>query len=577
MELNKNLQILAQKMMAYAVSQMYPGALIAQDQLIEDGFRYAFYVPNEVISSNDFNRIKAQMKRLYDSNPKITYTVKSLAELNEVFKNNKFKLAAIHNAKQEQFDVIIINNFIDLCPNLGIDRLPKVDWLELVNVSGIYFQGNANEQQLVAIDGWIVDNQVDHDNFKAYLQDKLERDHRKIGTELELFTFDDSVGKGLPIWLENGANVKFMLEDYCRELLLRNEFHFVQTPILGTVDLYKTSGHWDHYRENMFPVLAFDDEAYVIKPMNCPHHIRVFQHKSHSYKELPYRIAEFGIQHRYESSGSLTGLERVRQMQLVDTHTILMHSQIKSEIKRFFNIILEAHKTLGTELYSIDLSLHDPNDKEKFFDNPEMWKNAENQLRSALKALKVPFKEVVGEAAFYGPKIDMQMKTATGHIVTISTIQLDFLLPERFNLEYIDDQGKKARPVFIHAGIIGTFERYMAILLEQTKGVLPSWLSPIQVMLMTVNNEKHYKFAKRMQLKLLKLGIRARLDDSDNRISKKIRDAQIHKIPYQIVIGDNELNSKDIVYREYGKNEEVKIPLTKFISLLKKKIKNRIK
>ncbi len=350
----------------------------------------------------------------------------------------------------------------------------------------IHFKGENSNEQLIAIDGFAFDNAKDLETFKAELQDRAERDHRKIGANLELFCFSDKIGQGLPIWLDNGTNIKFEIENYCKELMQKNEYHFVQTPVLGTTELYKISGHWDHYRENMFTPFKVENEEFVLKPMNCPHHIIVYIQKPHSYQELPYRIAEFGIQHRYESSGSLTGLERVRQMQLVDTHTVLMHEQIKDEIKKVYSMILEAHKTLGTSIYSLELSLHDPKDKAKFFDNDKMWANAEKQLREALKSLKVPFKEVIGEAAFYGPKIDMQMKTALGHIVTISTIQLDFLLPERFNLEYIDSEGKKARPVFIHAGIIGTFERYLAILLEQTKGILPFWLSPNQVIFLPV-------------------------------------------------------------------------------------------
>ena len=262
-------------------------------------------------------------------------------------------------------------------------------------------------------------------------------------------------------------------------------------------------------------------------------------------------------------------------MKLVDTHEVLMHSQIKKEIKHIYEIILEAHKTLGTSIYSVDLSLHDPKDTKKFFDNPKMWRNAEDGLRGALKALKVPFKEMVGEAAFYGPKIDLQIKTALGHVVTVSTIQLDFLLPERFDMSYINEKGEKQRPVFIHAGIIGTFERYMAILLEQTKGVLPLWLSPIQVQFIPVNNEVHGKYAAKLQQKLVKLGFRAKIDDTDNRVGYKIRNAQTKKVPYQIVIGDEEVKSKDktITYRQYGKTEEIKVPFSKFVSMIKKQIK----
>ena len=569
-----NLNILASELIAKSIIDMYPNAKLGEKSLTEIGFRYSFKLPNNIkLSANDFNKIKKIIKKNIDRNLAIKFENISKKKALEIFKSNAYKKYQINHLKSNNVSIIKIgNDFIDICDQLGLNKFPSIDFIELVNISGQYFDNNSKNEQLIAIEGWARKNKKEFDEYKEYLHEKNERDHRKIGANLELFCFDERVGQGLPIWLENGTNIKFQIEDYCRKLLQRNEYKFVQTPVLGTTQLYKISGHWDHYRENMFTELKVDNEEFVLKPMNCPHHIVTYQQKPHSYRELPFRIAEFGIQHRYEASGALTGLERVRQMQLVDTHTILMSSQINQEIKKIYSIINEAHKTLGTSIYSVELSLRDPKNKEKFFDDDKMWNSAENQLRNALKTLKVPFKEVIGEAAFYGPKIDMQIKTVLGHIITISTIQLDFLLPNRFKLEYIDQNGKKATPVFIHAGIIGTFERYLSILLEQTKGVLPLWLSPIQVMLIPVN-DSYNDATHKIKLQLLKEDIRVKIDDTDERLSKKIREAQIKKIPYQVVIGEKEIKSKSVTYRQYGKSNETSVSLNDFIKLLKNQIK----
>ena len=336
--------------------------LLGEKSLTENGFRYSFKLPNNVkLSTNDFNKIKKFIQKNIDRNLIIKFETVSKKQALELFANNPYKQYEINNTKNTKISIIKLgNDFVDVCDNLGLHKFPKSEFIELINVSGQYFNNDSSSEQLTAIEGWARYSKKDYDEYKAFLAEKNERDHRKIGANLELFCFDERIGQGLPIWLENGTNIKFQIEDYCRKLLQRNEYKFVQTPVLGTTELYKISGHWDHYRENMFTELKVDNEEYVLKPMNCPHHIVTYQQKPHSYRELPFRIAEFGIQHRYEASGALTGLERVRQMQLVDTHTILMSSQINEEIKKIYNIINEAHKTLGTSIYSVELSLRDP-------------------------------------------------------------------------------------------------------------------------------------------------------------------------------------------------------------------------
>ena len=342
---------------------------------------------------------------------------------------------------------------------------------------------------------------------------------------------------------------------------------FVSTPILGSVNLYKTSGHWFHYRENMYNPLKIDNDQMVLRPMTCPHHMLVYKSKPRSYRDLPFPLAEKAILHRYEASGSLIGLERVRCMQLIDTHNIVRPDQIVSEIRHLYNIIMEVLHIFKIKIHRIDLSLHDPKNKQKYFDNPNLWKKAEKELERCMSNMHMKYVKKIGEAAFYGPKIDLQMQTALGHIITMSTIQLDFLLPERFNLEFIDHNGKKQRPILIHGGIIGTLERFMSILLESTKGVFPLWLAPIQVEIIPISNN-HLTYCQRIKQQMLDAKIRAHIDNSDERLAKKIRNAQIKKIPYQIIIGDDEVKSNILSYRQYGKKEVNKININAFINLI---------
>ncbi|MDE5651724.1 MAG: threonine--tRNA ligase, partial [Ureaplasma sp.] len=448
---------------------------------------------------------------------------------------------------------------------------------KLLNIGGSYWRGDSKNDQLYRIYGLSFDNENDLKEYLMILEDRKQRDHRKIGKDLKIFTFNPLAGQGLPIWLPNGTKIKYQIQKYINELQHKYGFEPVMTPVLGSVDLYKTSGHWDHYKDSMFPAMDIDNEKLVLRPMTCPHHILVYQNDLHSYRELPIRLCEHSNLHRYESSGGLTGLERVREMILEDTHIFCRLDQIKDEVANCYQMIKDAHNGLGSKIWRVDLSLRDVNDKEKYHSDEKMWNFAETQLKQALVDNEIEYVEMVGEAAFYGPKIDFQIKTALGHIVTVSTIQLDFLLPERFQLEYRDKNGENSKPVMIHLGVIGTYERYLAILLEQTKGVLPFWLAPNQIIILPVNNEFHLKTATELYNKLNNLGFRVNLDDREERLSKRIREAQTSKVLYQIVIGDNEVKDPNLItYREYGKEESITVNYDEFIKLLKNKVDNRI-
>lgn len=562
----------ASLILAYVLHEKFD-AKIAQCEINEEEF-YCDFITKDAISNKDFLRIEKEMKKVISNPLEITESLLS-KDIAWNLSSNEFYHELISETKNDKVDIISLRNKFFIVKNHELEaNYKEIKEFKLSNVGGVYWKANANNAQLTRIYGYAF-NEIDELlRYETVINDRKERDHRKIGAEMELFTFNILAGQGLPIWLPKGTSIKHQIETYVHDSLERYEYQFVQTPVLGSIDLYKTSGHWDHYRQNMFAPITIDNETLVLRPMTCPHHLLVYKHKLRSYRELPFRMAEHAILHRYEASGALTGLERVRAMQLVDTHTVITNNQIVSEISRAFIVITEILKGLNVTIDHIDLSLHDPNNKEKFFDNPKMWHSAEQQLKQAIDQLGYKYNAMIGEAAFYGPKIDMQVKTALGHVITVSTIQLDFLLPERFDLKYIDENGQSTTPVVLHCGIIGTFERFVSILLEQTKGILPLWLSPIQIAIIPVI-EKHYEYANYLKKEFLKHGIRIMLDDTTERVGKKIRQAQISKIPYQLVIGDEEVESRTLSYREYGSNEVIKVSLEKFIGLVNERIKNK--
>lgn len=569
MKLNKQIAYA----LAYILKNKY-NAIIANISEMDDNFIVDFD-PKNKLSINDFSQVEKDINNFIKENNNIIIKKISKDKLikSSNAKINKYYLHWIKNNCNKSISVVEINkDFCFIYPfteQIEIDDFKKIQSFKLRNISGVYWLADAKNKQLQRISGYAFSSKQEAELFEHVLQDKLERDHRKLGAELELFTFDDLAGQGHPIWLPNGTAVANVIDQAVSEILIKRGFMFVSTPILGSVDLYKTSGHWFHYKENMYNPLKIDNDQMVLRPMTCPHHMLVYKAKPRSYRDLPFSLAEKAILHRYEASGALIGLERVRCMQLIDTHNIVRSDQIVSEIRRLYDIIMEVLNVFKIKIHRIDLSLHDPKNKQKYFDNPELWVKAEKELEQCMKDMHMEYVKKIGEAAFYGPKIDLQMQTALGHIITMSTIQLDFLLPERFQLEFIDDKGKKQRPILIHGGIIGTLERFMAILLESTKGVFPLWLAPIQVEIIPISNQ-HLAYCQKIKQQMLDNKIRVHVDNSDERLAKKIRNAQIKKIPYQIIIGDNEIKSNIVSYRQYSKKDDNKITINEFIKLITK-------
>jgi threonyl-tRNA synthetase len=449
-----------------------------------------------------------------------------------------------------------------------------IQHFKLLSLAGAYWRGDSKNEQLTRIYGTSWWTKEDLDKQLALIEDRKERDHRKIGKDMGIFMFDELVGRGLPMYLPNGFTVRRLLADYIMNKEIALGYKHVMTPSLGNVNLYKTSGHWAHYKDDMFPAMELDDEAYVLRPMNCPHHMVMFRSKLHSYRDLPVRIAEIANDFRFEASGALTGLERARSFTQNDSHIFCRPDQIGSEFKNVLKLILDVYNDFGFKDYKFRLSLRDINNKEKYFGNDDLWEKSEDELRSVLKELNADFYEAPGEAAFYGPKLDVQVKSAIGHDVTLSTIQLDYQLPERFELEYVAENGEKARPVVIHRAILGSLDRFIAFLLEETKGVLPLWLAPVQTKIIPVNLQYHQEYCDKLVNKFIRAGIRFETDYRDEKLGKKIREAQIAKIPYQLVIGDDEVANNTITYREYGKQEQTTVSVDEFIQLVENKVEN---
>ncbi|HEK7244078.1 TPA: threonine--tRNA ligase [Staphylococcus aureus] len=553
-------------LMAHAIKRLYGNVKFGVGPVIEGGFYYDFDI-DQNISSDDFEQIEKTMKQIVNENMKIERKVVSRDEAKELFSNDEYKLELI-DAIPEDENVTLYSqgDFTDLCRGVHVPSTAKIKEFKLLSTAGAYWRGDSNNKMLQRIYGTAF---FDKKELKAHLQmleERKERDHRKIGKELELFTNSQLVGAGLPLWLPNGATIRREIECYIVDKEVSMGYDHVYTPVLANVDLYKTSGHWDHYQEDMFPPMQLDEtESMVLRPMNCPHHMMIYANKPHSYRELPIRIAELGTMHRYEASGAVSGLQRVRGMTLNDSHIFVRPDQIKEEFKRVVNMIIDVYKDFGFEDYSFRLSYRDPEDKEKYFDDDDMWNKAENMLKEAADELGLSYEEAIGEAAFYGPKLDVQVKTAMGKEETLSTAQLDFLLPERFDLTYIGQDGEHHRPVVIHRGVVSTMERFVAFLTEETKGAFPTWLAPKQVQIIPVNVDLHYDYARQLQDELKSQSVRVSIDDRNEKMGYKIREAQMQKIPYQIVVGDKEVENNQVNVRQYGSQDQETVEKDEFI------------
>ena len=554
-------------LMAQAVKHLFPEAKFWVGPVVETGFYYDIDLGDKVINDEDIEKISKEMKKLAKDGKRIVRHEITKAEALEMFKDDPYKLDLI-NRMDESEQVISCytqGDFTDLCRGPHVDTVKDCKYFKLIKFSGAYWKGDAKNKMLQRIYGVCFPTE---EELNAHLQELEEiklRDHRKLGKDLEIFTTYEIIGSGFPLWLPKGATVKRILERYIQDKELSLSYDHVYTPVLATTELYKISGHWAHYKENMFPVMKMDNEELVLRPMNCPHHMMIYKNSIHSYRDLPIRIGELAHDFRYESSGSVCGLERVRCMCMNDAHLFVRPDQIKEEFAKVVNLILEVYKDLGIKADSFRLSLRDPEDKEKYFDDDEMWNKAESMLREVLKELNIDFHEDIGEAAFYGPKLDVQIKTALGHDITLSTCQLDFLLPERFDLTYIDEEGKKVRPVVLHRAVTSTSERFIAYLLEETKGLFPLWIAPVQMKILPVNNEKHLDYAKKVYELLNKEGFRVELDERDEKLSYKMRDTQVKKVPVSIIIGEKEIENNTISYRVFGKTDTITLPMNEFI------------
>ncbi len=539
--------------MAQAVKRLFPDVKFAIGPSIDDGFYYDFDV-EKPFTDEDKEKIEEEMKKIIKEDIKIERFSLPKKEALELMKEQPYKQELIEELPEgEEISFYKQGDFTDLCAGPHLMSTGKVKSVKILSSSGAYWRGSEKNKMLQRIYAISFPKASMLQEYLDLLEEARQRDHRKIGKELELFMTHELVGSGLPMYLPNGATIRRILERYIQDKEIALGYKHVYTPSLANVSLYKTSGHWEHYKEDMFPVMKMDTEEMVLRPMNCPHHMLIYKNKMHSYRDLPIRIGELAHDFRYESSGSVCGLERVREMCQNDAHLFVRPDQIKEEFGQVVKLILSVYEDFGFDNYSFRLSLRDKENKEKYFDDDEMWEIAENQLREILTELNIPYYEAEGEAAFYGPKLDVQIKTALGHDVTISTCQLDFLLPQRFELEYIGEDGKAHRPVVIHRAILGTFDRFLSFLIEEYKGAFPAWLAPVQVKILPITDNQH-EYAHKIAKKYEEKGIRVEVDDRSEKTGYKIREAQLEKVPYMLIVGEKEVeaNTVSIRSREEG-------------------------
>lgn len=548
----------AAHLFAQAARRLFPDIHLGIGPAIQDGFYYDTDNEAGQISNEDLPRIEEEMKKIVKENfPSVREEV-TKDEAREIFKNDPYKLELIEEHSEDAGGLTIYRQgeYVDLCRGPHVPSTGRIQVFHLLNVAGAYWRGDSNNAMMQRIYGTAWFDKKDLKTYLKRLEEAKERDHRKLGKELDLFMISQEVGQGLPFWLPDGATIRRIIERYITDKEVASGYQHVYTPPIASVDLYKTSGHWDHYREDMFPTMDMGDgESFVLRPMNCPHHIEVYKNHVHSYRELPIRIAELGMMHRYEKSGALSGLQRVREMTLNDGHTFVALDQVEDEFKRTLQLIIDVYEDFNLTDYSFRLSYRNPNDIHKYFDDDEMWEKSQTMLKAAMDDMGLDYYEAEGEAAFYGPKLDIQVKTALGNDETLSTIQLDFLLPERFELTYIGADGEEHRPVMIHRGIVSTMERFTAYLIETYKGAFPTWLAPHQVTVIPISNEAHIDYAWEVAKELRDHGIRADVDDRNEKMQYKIRQSQTKKVPYQLIVGDKEVESGTVNVRRYGSKQ----------------------
>ena len=557
--------------MAQAVKRLFPNVKFAIGPAIDEGFYYDFDV-EKPFTEEDKEKIENEMKKIIKENIEIERFSLPRKEALDLMKNQPYKKELIEELEEgEEISFYKQGDFTDLCAGPHLMSTGKVKVVKILSSSGAYWRGSEKNKMLQRIYAISFPKASQLEECLNKIEEAKQRDHRKIGKALDLFMTHELVGSGLPMYLPNGATIRRLLERYIQDKEIKMGYKHVYTPSMANSELYKVSGHWDHYKEDMFPVMKIGNEELVLRPMNCPHHMLIYKNKLHSYRDLPIRIGELAHDFRYEDSGAVCGLERVREMCQNDAHLFVRPDQIKEEVGRVIKLILAVYEDFGFKDYEFRLSLRDKNDKEKYFDDDDMWEKAESQLREILKEFGIEFYEAEGEAAFYGPKLDVQLKSAIGHDVTVSTCQLDFLLPERFKLEYVGEDGEKYRPVVIHRAILGTLDRFMAFLIEETKGAFPLWLSPLQVKILPIS-DKQNEYGEKVKAKLEEKGIRVELDNRNEKIGYKIREAQLEKVPYMLVVGDKEIESNTVSVRSRESGDIGQENLDEFIKSLENEL-----
>ncbi len=563
--------------LAQAVKHLYSNAKFWVGPVVESGFYYDIDLGDKTLTEEDLPAIEKEMKKIIKDGKRIVRHEISKEEALEMFKDDPYKIDLISRMDDESTTISCYTqgDFTDLCRGPHMETVKSCKYFKLLKVSGAYWKNDKNNKMLQRIYGVCFTNEEDLNNYLQELEDAKNRDHRKIGKDLKIFMTNDLVGKGLPMYLPNGYIIFEELEKYIKGKERKIGYKHVLTPPLGNVELYKTSGHWDHYKDDMFPKMEIEGEEFVLRPMNCPHHMMIYSNGIHSYKDLPIRIGEIARDCRFESSGSLKGIERVRSFCQNDAHLFVTHEQIESEFSSVVNLILEVYKELGITNYHFELSLRDKEDKIKYYQDDEMWDNAENTLRKVLDNIGIDYIEKTGEAAFYGPKLDVQVKPAIGNEYTLSTCQLDFCLPMKFNLTYIDKDGSKKTPVVLHRAVFGSLDRFMAYYLEETKGNLPLWLAPVQINVIPVNNQYHLEYANEIFNSLNDKEFRVELDKRDEKLGYKMRESQTRKIPYTLILGQKEVDDNLVSYRKFQSQETTTVTLEEFIDLIKNEIKNK--